>query len=117
MAVDDGDDVGPRAVDLAMNEALEIDAPVAGVDRLAVEIERQDVRRRDERGRHVAREQEVRGRAVVPDADVTEAVDDAFVVEDPIGDRELGDECGVGRRERRCGPRGHSAMCTFFCCV
>ncbi len=42
--------VGPRAVDLAVDEALEIDRRASAVDRVAVEIEFDDVAARHQRG-------------------------------------------------------------------
>ena len=75
-----------------MNEPLEVDAATGGIERLAVEIEREDVLRVHQSRRHVARQQEMRGRRVVTHAHVAEAVDDALVVEDPVRQRELRDE-------------------------
>src|SRR5215217_3213467 len=39
MAVHDGHDIGPGAIHLAMNEALEVDRAAVGVERIAVEVE------------------------------------------------------------------------------
>ena len=100
--------VGPRAVDLAVDEALEIDAPARRVDRAAVEVERQDVgRRRPAPGAMLRASRKCSADAVMPDADVTEAVDDALVVEDAIGDRELVDQrgrSGAGGVDSTSGP-------------
>jgi hypothetical protein len=49
-----GGHVGPRLVDLAVDEALEEDAAAALIDRVRVEIELHDVFRGDERGRERA---------------------------------------------------------------
>lgn len=39
MAVDDGQHVGPGAIDLAVDSSLEVDAPAARVDRIALQVE------------------------------------------------------------------------------
>jgi hypothetical protein len=72
--VHDGHHVGPRAVDGAVDEALQVHAPVVRVQRRAVQRELQDVACRDLARRHVAREQEARGIPVVPHAHVPEGV-------------------------------------------
>ena len=51
--------VRARAIDLAVDEALQIHAPAGRIERRAVQVERDDVVAPDERRRHVAREQEV----------------------------------------------------------
>ena len=57
MAVDDRLNIGPRAVDLAVDEPLQIYAATFGIERRAVEVEGDDVVAPDEARRHVAREQ------------------------------------------------------------
>ena len=97
MIMNDRLHVGTRAVDLAVNEPLEVDAATFGVDRVAVEIEGKDVFAPDQTRRHVAREQEMIGRAVVTDAGVAESVDHALPVQNAVGGDQLVDERGVGR--------------------
>ena len=60
-----------------------------GLRRVAVEIELDDVGGGDERGRHAARDQEVRRVLRMPHADMAEAVDDGLLVEDVIGIDEI----------------------------
>src|SRR5206468_12687744 len=72
MAVDDGLDVGARAIDSGVNEAFEIDAPASRVERLAREVEGDHVVSPDKRRRHVAGEKKVFGGAVMPRAHMSE---------------------------------------------
>ena len=54
MVVDDRHDVGADAIDLAVDEALEIRRPRIAVERVAVEIEAEDVSRSDAGWRETA---------------------------------------------------------------
>ena len=101
MAVDDRIDVGPAAIDLAMNEALDVERPTGIADRVAVHIECDDVVALDQCRRNLARQQVVLAIHGMPDADVTERIEDAFVREDPIGEHEITD--GRIRRRDGCG--------------
>ena len=71
-------------------------AAASRVERGAVLVEGDDVAAPHEAGSHVACEQEMPGRLVVPHADMDKAVDDPLVVEDSIGEDELVDQCRVG---------------------
>ena len=93
--------IGARAVDLAVTKALQLPAAPFGIERRAVEVEGDDVVSPDETRRHVAREQEVPGRLVVPRTDVTKGVDDALLVQNAIGDDQLVDKFGIGHKLRQ----------------
>ena len=95
MAVHDGDHVGPRAVDLAVDEAFEIRARRVRLGRVAVEIELDDVGGGDERGRHAARDQEMVRVLRMACADMAEAVDHALLIEDVVGVDEIVEDGGV----------------------
>ena len=115
VTVHDGVDVGARTVDLAVDETLEVDAASAGIVRVAVQVERQDVVRGHESRRHVAREQEMRWRCVVPHADVSEAVDDTLVVQNAVGDGEPFDALAVrGWRQGHGIPRSEQRVDVFL---
>ncbi len=95
--------VRSRAIDLGVDEALEVHAPPARVERGALEVERDDVVAPDEARRHVARQQEMARRAIVPRADVPETVDHALPIQDAIGKDDLVDERGRGGGRHGCG--------------
>ena len=115
MAVDHRVDVGAHLVDLAVDEALAIDRAAARIDRIAVEIEGDEVAHR-----HVARRDRLHlqiavGVARIPDADMAERVEHAVVRQDVVGgdqiERQLGIEIGVvgvelgglgGEQRRQC---------------
>src|SRR5215471_11615294 len=99
MAVHDRQDVGTRPVDLAVDEALQIDAATVRIERVAVEVEGEYVLAAHQRRRHVAGKQKMPGRLVVADAYVSEAVDDTLAVKDAIGDSEPLHECRLARSE------------------
>jgi hypothetical protein len=63
-----------------MDETLQIHASPRRIERRAVEVKGDDVVTADQARRHVAREQEMAGRLVVPCAHMPEAVDDALPV-------------------------------------
>ncbi len=83
--------VGARAIDFAVDEALQIHASPGRIERHAVEVEGDDVLAADQARRHVARQQKMIGRLVVASADMSEAVDDALPVKDTVGENELVD--------------------------
>ena len=92
--------VGTAAVDLAVDEALQIDLAPLRVHGLAVQRELHDVVGRDLARRHVAGEEEAVGDAVVADADMAEGIHHALVEQDVVGEHELLDQAagGLGRR-------------------
>ena len=77
-------DIRSCTVDLSMNEALKIDGPVIGIDGGAIEIECQDIVQRDEPGCHVPRQQKPFGIFRVPDADMSEGIEYAFIEKDMV---------------------------------
>ncbi len=88
MIVNDGHHVGPRLVDLAVDESL----PVAGsrvADGLAVEIVFDDVGRRHQARREGARKKIMIGIRGIAQADVAVAVQDAFRRQDVIGGHQV----------------------------
>ena len=87
-----------RAIDLAMDEALQIHAPAGRIERRTVKVEGDDVFGPDQTWRHVAREQEVPRRGVVTHARMPESVDDPLAVQDAVGDDELVDKARIGSR-------------------
>ena len=95
MAVHDRHHVGPGAVDLAMDEALEIDAPGLAIARRAVQVELDDVAGLDGGGRHVARQQEMVRVLVVAHARMAEGVDHALVEQDVVGVDQILQQVGV----------------------
>ena len=98
MAVNHRRDIGPRAINLAVNEALEVHAARIVGREIAVEVEFVNVVGLHERGRHVARDQETIGALVVPDADVAERIDDAFVEQNMIGVDQVLQQLRIDRR-------------------
>jgi hypothetical protein len=105
MAVDDGADLRPGAIDLGVDEALEIDGTAIVAEGSGVEIEGHDIRFRHQPGRHVAGQQEGVFALVVAHADMAEAVDDALVEQDAVGGDEILDQRrrGVEWRSKRHG--------------
>ena len=104
MAVHDRPDPGQGLVDLAVDEALDIESAAPRLQGIAVDIELEDVVRRDQARRHAAREQKARRVRLVPHADMAEAVDHALVGQDPVGGDEIVDQtrmrCRPGLRYR-----------------
>ncbi len=82
MAVDHRGDIGAGAVDLAMDEALQIDRAATRRQGIAVKVELQDVVRGDEGGRQIPGQEKPVGRLVVANADMAEGIDDTVVEED-----------------------------------
>ena len=107
-------DVGMGLIDFAVDEALHIERSSPRLDRVAVEIELQDVVGRDQARSHAARQQKAPRVGLVPHADMAEAIDHALVGENAVGGDEIVDEIGMrrhlcsrgccfGRFQRRCG--------------
>src|SRR5450631_2693300 len=92
-------------VDLAVDESLQIRAPAFCVDRVSLEIEFHDVGGGDRRRRDASREQEAVRVSIVPDADMAEAVDHAFAVQDMVRAHQVFDQDRV-RRPPRCWSAG-----------
>src|ERR1700687_3291895 len=101
MAVDDRPNIGAGAIDLAVNEPLQIHAASLRIECGTVQVESDDVFAPHETRRHVAREQEEAERLVVPHTDMTKAVDDALLVQNAISDNQLVDKFGIGRKLRQ----------------
>src|SRR5262249_35354790 len=102
VTVDDGVDIRPHLVDLAVDEALLVGAAPLRIDRLAVEVVFHDVVRGHRRGRDRARHQIAIGIARIADADVAEAIENLFVRQDAVGENEIFDGDGIyaGKRAR-----------------
>src|SRR5579864_5170556 len=81
--------VGPRLIDSAMDRALDIDRSAALVDRIAIEIEFDEVVDRHELGATRSREEEPVGPIRMSDADMAVSVDDVFMRQNPVGDDEV----------------------------
>ena len=91
VAVHDRLHVWAHAIDLRVDETLEVDAPSRRIDRRAVEVEGDDILAPDQTRRHVARKQEMIGRLIVTNADMAETVDDALSIQNAIRQDELVD--------------------------
>jgi hypothetical protein len=94
VVVDDGLDVRAAAVDLAVDEALEVERARV-VDGAAVEVVLHDVARADQLRRQRSREQVALRLPRVAHAHVSVAVDHALVGQDPIGGDEVLDQTRV----------------------
>src|SRR6266513_5710537 len=102
MAVHDGMNIGPRLVDLAVDESLEETRPAVGVAGIAVQVVLDDVIGRYQGGGDRARHQVTLGRLGMAHRDVAEGVDDALGDEDAARRGEVRDLLG-GDRAARCG--------------
>jgi hypothetical protein len=98
VAVYDRDHVRAEAIDFAVNEPFEINRSAGCSERVAVEIEFQNVRGCHQRRRHAASEQEAVRPLVVPDADMPERIDHILVVKDMVRCHKVGDKARI-----RCG--------------
>ena len=96
MAVHDGLNIGPRLVDLAVNEALEKTAAAICVDWVAFQIVLEDVAGGHQRRRKRSRHQVMAGRRRMAQRDVTEGIDNALRREDAARRCEICDERGGG---------------------
>jgi len=83
-----------------VNEAFEVDGLAAGVERIAIEVEFQDIRRSHQRRRHAAREQEAVAALVVAHADMPEGVNHVLVIEDVVAVTSSAMRRGSGAGER-----------------
>ena len=91
-------DFGVGLIDLAMDEAFEVNGTPLRVDGIAVAVEFHDVGGGDEARRHAARQQKVLRVLIVTHTDMAKTVDHALVVEDTIGRDEIVDQSRIGRR-------------------
>ena len=83
---------GTRAIDFAVDEALEERAAAARIDAFAIEIIFHDVVGGDERRRKRARHQEPARLLRVTHGDMAEAVHNALVDEDTAGGSKVGED-------------------------
>src|SRR5712692_9732481 len=97
MAVYDSLDVGPRLVDLAVDETLEVERAAARVHRHAVEVVLHDVGRGHQLGRDGARHQIAARVAVVPRAHVPVAVEHTLVDQNAVGGYQVLDQGRIRR--------------------
>src|SRR6266513_1446704 len=102
MAVHDGMNIGPRLVDLAVDESLEETRAAVGVAGIAVQVVLDDVIGRYQGGGDRARHQVTLGRLGMAHRDVVEGVADALGDEDAARRGEVRDLLG-GDRAARCG--------------
>ena len=94
--------VRPRAVDLAMDVAFEVDRAAASVERIAVEAELHDVFGTNQRRRDTAREQESIARRRMADAHMSESIDHALVEQDMVRGHEVVDHARGYFQRRHC---------------
>src|SRR5579871_6616441 len=97
--MDDRADIGPRLVDLAMNEALAVMLLAALGHGIAIERELADIGLGDNTRRDIARHHIFRRILVMPHADMAEAVEDLVIEEDQIGRDQIFDEARRGGDE------------------
>ena len=103
MAVHDGVDVGPRLVDFAVDEALDVHEPPGLIDRIGIEVVLHDVGGGDDRRRLRARQEIAVRRMGMADRHMAVAVEHALVGEDAVRRDEVLDRGGV---DRAAGLRG-----------
>ncbi len=102
MAVHDGLNIGPRPVDLAVDESFQKTGAAPGIAGIAVQIVLDDVIGRHQCRRDRARHQIAIGRPRVAHRDVAECVDDALGDEDAAGRSQVRDLFGRDRTAQ-CG--------------
>jgi len=91
-------DFRPAAIDLAVNEPLQVQALTRGHNRATLEVEQQDVLLGDLRGSDVARQKELLRILGIAHADVAKGIDDVLVEEDVVGRDQVLNEDGAGGR-------------------
>ncbi len=103
MAVHHRIDVRPRLVNLAVDEALAVKqhAVIFGIDRLAVEIEHQDIGRGDRFRRDRTRDHIAVRIARIAHADMAEGVEHVKPRQRAIGGDEIVDQTASSRPEAR----------------
>ncbi len=90
----DHHDIAARLIDAAVNDALGIERRLGGLHRLGIERVSQNIVRLDQERRARAREEITARIGRMAHANVTEGVEHAFMGENSIGQRKLGDEVG-----------------------
>ncbi len=100
MRVHDGHDIRPRREDRGVNKAFEIELLAVVAHRLAVEVELDDIRGRDQFRGERARDQKAMRVVGVADADMAVGVDDVLLREDAVGDHQILDQ-GIEAAHRR----------------
>ena len=89
--------VGPGLVDLAVDVPLQVQMRWVGGHRLAgLDLEVEQVGRRDPPRRQVARQHEAAAIAIMPSADMAEGIEDPLVGQDPVGVDQVLDQGGAG---------------------
>ena len=100
VVVTHGIDVGPRFVDLAVDDHLAVETHVGGHDRLGIQRHLQDIGRLDQLRGAVPRDEIAVRILGIADADVSERVDNAFIGENAVGDgqfvAQFGESVGHG---------------------
>src|SRR5215472_6029370 len=95
MTMNDGTNVGPGSIDLRVNKAFQVEWKSLRIDRIAVQIEFDQIlggyQLRCERSRH---DEAVR-RAIVPGADVTETIQHTMLRENPVCSDQIFDKLGI----------------------
>ncbi len=89
MMVADRHHVGPHLIDAAVDDPFRIKLHVRRLDRLGVERELQNVLGLDQSRRAGTREQVTAGILRMADADMAEGVENAFVRQHAVGERDL----------------------------
>jgi hypothetical protein len=72
-----------------VDKPLEVQAPISGVKRVAVEIEFHNVIHGNEFWRHSPRHQEAVRVAIVPHADMPHCIEDALIRENSVGGHKI----------------------------
>src|SRR5262245_30676171 len=95
MAVDHGVHVRAQLVDLAVNEPLPVDGAAARIDRVAVEVEGDEVADRHIPWGDRLHLQVPIGITGVANADMAEGVENAVMGEDVVGRDQVDGKCGI----------------------
>ena len=104
MAVDDGHDIGPRAINGRVNVPLDINGFPARVHRLSILVKFKNVAGRNQSRRHAAGHKKMTRIKVAAHADVPKAIEHFMVNQDMVGINEVFDKHCVACRGIR--PRG-----------
>ena len=95
MAVNDGHHIRPGAINLAVDEALDIGAPALHIVHVAVQVAGQNIVSHHQCRGHAAGDQKALGVGVVTHADVAKTVEHAFVHQNVIGHDQVVNDCGI----------------------
>src|SRR5260370_14085917 len=101
MAVYERHRIAAPAINLRMNKAFEIDRAAVGIDRFAILIMFDNVRRANLRRRHRPRQQKMLRTLGMAHADVPESVDHTFVEENVVGRDQVRDGLAQVRTHAR----------------